>query len=303
MKKLLLYLLLCSPLLAETLTGTCKRVVDGDTLHLEDGTKVQIWGIDAPEKGQPYADKATAYLEKTSKGRKLTIKVKETDRYGRKVAEVAAGDTDLGLFMVRSGMAWHDDYNAPDATNLAAAMKKAKKAKKGLWKEKNPVKPCDFRTGGKNAEEKKPERAPQPIATTTPQAEMEVQCALVLDGDTLETSDKKRVRLWGIDAPEKGQPYAEESRARLKALCEGRKLRLLTKGTDQYERILAVVYADASNVNMQMVIEGMAWHYAYYAPDEKNLEAAQRAAKRSKKGLWKDENPINPYDFRKTNRK
>lgn len=303
MKKLLLYLLLCSPLLAETITGTCKRVVDGDTFILNDGTKVQIWGIDAPEKGQDYASLATGALEKTLKGRKLKIKVRRTDQYGRKVAEVSAGKTNLALFMVNGGYAWHDDYDAPDATNLAAAMKKAKKAKKGLWKEKNPVKPYDFRTGGKNAEEKKRERAPQPIATTTPQVEMEVQCAHVLDGDTLETSDKKHVRLWGIDAPEKGQPYAVESRARLKALCEGRKLRLLPKGTDQYDRILAVVYADASNVNMQMVIEGMAWHYAYYAPDEKNLEAAQRAAKRSKKGLWKDENPINPYDFRKTNRK
>jgi endonuclease YncB( thermonuclease family) len=147
MKKLLLYLLLCSPLMAETITGTCKRVVDGDTLHLDDGTKVQIWGIDAPEKGQPYAEKATAYLDKTIKGRKLKLKVRQTDQHGRKIAEVAAGDTDLALFMVRTGMAWHDDYNAPDATDLTEAMKKAKKAKKGLWADKAPVKPYLFRKG------------------------------------------------------------------------------------------------------------------------------------------------------------
>ena len=67
MKKLLLYLLLCSPLLAETITGTCKRVVDGDTFILNDGTKVQIWGIDAPEKGQDYASHASGALEKTLK--------------------------------------------------------------------------------------------------------------------------------------------------------------------------------------------------------------------------------------------
>lgn len=302
MNKILLYLLIASPLLAETLTGICKRVVDGDTFILEDDTKVQIWGIDAPEKGQPYASQATGALEKTLKGRALKLKVKETDQYGRKVAEVSAGKTNLALFMVNGGYAWHDDFNAPDATKLATAMKKAKKAKKGLWKDKNPVKPYDFRTGGKKTAEESAEKASQQPATTTPQAEMEVQCARVLDGDTLETSDKKRVRLWGIDAPEKGQPYADEARARLKTLCEGRKLRLLTKGTDQYDRILAVVYADASNVNMQMVIEGMAWHYAYYAPDEKNLEAAQRAAKLSRKGLWQDPSPVNPYEFRKANR-
>ena len=302
MNKILLYLLIASPLLAETLTGICKRVVDGDTFILEDDTKVQIWGIDAPEKGQPYAAQATGALEKTLKGRELKLKVKETDQYGRKVAEVSAGKTNLALFMVNGGYAWHDDFNAPDATKLATAMKKAKKAKKGLWKDKNPVKPYDFRTGGKKTAEESAEKAPQQPATTTPPAEMEVQCARVLDGDTLETSDKKRVRLWGIDAPEKGQPYADEARARLKALCEGKTLRLLTKGSDQYDRILAVVYADARNVNMQMVIEGMAWHYAHYAPDEKNLEAAQRAAKLSRKGLWQAPSPVNPYEFRKANR-
>lgn len=292
MKKLLLYLLLCSPLLAETITGTCKRVVDGDTLHLEDGTKVQIWGIDAPEKGQPYADKATAYLEKTSKGRKLTIKVKETDQYGRKVAEVAAGDTDLGLFMVRSGMAWHDDYNAPDATKLAAAMKKARKAKKGLWADKAPVKPYFFRKG----EQQPAEPAAEPAAD-------EVICRYVQDGDTFKLPDNKtRVRLWGIDAPEKGQAYADESRARLKELCEGKAVRLEIKDTDQYGRKVAIVWLGKKNINLQMVEEGLAWHYAYFAPDAKDLAAAEKAARKAHKGLWQDKNPINPYDFRKQSR-
>ncbi len=292
MKKLLLYLLLCSPLLAETITGTCKRVVDGDSFILNDGTKVQIWGIDAPEKGQPYADKATAYLEKTSKGRKLTIKFKETDRYGRKVAEVAAGDTDLGLFMVRSGMAWHDDYNAPDATKLVEAMKKARKAKKGLWADKAPVKPYLFRKG----EQQPAELAAEPAAD-------EVICHYVQDGDTFKLPDNKtRVRLWGIDAPEMGQAYADESRARLKELCEGKAVRLEIKDTDQYGRKVAVVWIKKKNINLQMVKEGLAWHYAYFAPDAKDLAAAEKAARKAHKGLWQDKNPINPYDFRKQSR-
>lgn len=292
MKKLLLYLLLCSPLLAETITGTCKRVVDGDTFILNDGTKVQIWGIDAPEKGQPYADKATAYLEKTSKGRKLTIKVKETDRYSRKVAEVAAGDTDLGLFMMRSGMAWHDDYNAPDATKLAEAMKKARKAKKGLWADKAPVKPYLFRKG----EQQPAELAAEPAAD-------EVICHYVQDGDTFKLPDNKtRVRLWGIDAPEKGQAYADESRARLKELCEGKAVRLEIKDTDQYGRKVAIVWLGKKNINLLMVEEGLAWHYAYFAPDAKDLAAAEKAARKAHKGLWQDKNPVNPYEFRKQSR-
>ena len=292
MKKILLYLLLCSPLLAETITGTCKRVVDGDTLHLDDGTKVQIWGIDAPEKGQPYAEKATAYLDKTIKGRKLKLKVRQTDQHGRKIAEVAAGETDLALFMVRTGMAWHDDYNAPDATKLAEAMKKARKAKKGLWADKAPVKPYLFRKGEQ-----------QPAEQAAESAGDEVICHYVQDGDTFKLPDNEtRVRLWGIDAPEKGQAYADEARDRLKELCEGKAVRLEIKDTDRYGRKTAIVWKGKTNINLQLVKEGLAWHYAYYAPDAKDLAAAEKTARKARKGLWKDKNPVKPYDFRKESR-
>lgn len=291
MKKILLYLLIGCPLLAETMTATCKRVVDGDTFVLEDDTKIQIWGIDAPEKGQPYASHATGALEKALKGKKLKIKVRRTDQYGRKVAEVSAGKTNLALFMVNGGYAWHDDYDAPDATNLAAAMKKAKKAKKGLWKDKNPVKPYVFRKGGQQ---------PEPAASP---AGDEVICHYVQDGDTFKLPDNKtRVRLWGIDAPEKGQAYADEARNRLKELCEGKAVRLEIKDTDQYGREVAIVWLGKKNINLQMVIEGLAWHYAYFAPDATDLAAAEKAARKARKGLWKDKNPVNPYEFRKQSR-
>lgn len=287
MKKILLYLLIGCPLLAETLTGTCKRVVDGDTFILEDDTKIQIWGIDAPEKGQPYASQAKGALEKTLKGRKLTLRIRETDQYGRKVAEVSAGKTNLALFMVNGGYAWHDDYNAPDAARLAAAMKKAKKAKKGLWAEENPVKPYLFRKGSQ-----------QPAATP---AGNEVICHYVQDGDTFKLpDDKTRVRLWGIDAPEKGQPYADEACARLKELCGGKAVRLEVKDTDQYGRKTAIVWLGSTNINLQLVKEGLAWHYAYFAPDDSDLAAAEKAARKARRGLWQDENPVNPYDFRKS---
>lgn len=292
MKKILLCILLCCPLLAETLTGTCKRVVDGDTFILDDDTKVQIWGIDAPEKEQDYGSQATAALQKTLTGKKLSLYVKEKDRYGRSIAEVRAGRTDVALLMVRGGYAWHDDYNAPDATKLAEAMKKARKAKKGLWADKAPVKPYLFRKG----EQQPAEQAAEPAAD-------EVICHYVQDGDTFKLPDNKtRVRLWGIDAPEKGQAYADESRARLKELCEGKAVRLEIKDTDQYGRKVAIVWLSKKNINLQMVKEGLAWHYAYFAPDAKDLAAAEKAARKARKGLWKDKNPINPYDFRKKNR-
>ncbi len=279
--------LLGLPLQAEFISAKAKRVVDGDTLLLVDGTRVQIWGIDAPEKGQAYAEKATAFLNKAVKGKKLKLKVRDTDQYGRKVAEVSAGSTDLALSMLRAGLAWHDDYNAPDATKLVEAMKKARKAKKGLWADKNPVKPYLFRKGETAA-----------AAEATP-AEGEVLCQFVMDGDTFRTADGTRVRLWGIDAPEKGQPYADSARARLKALCEGKPVQLEWKDKDQHQRTVAVVWCGGVNINLKLIQEGLAWHYAYFAPDASDFATAESAARKARAGLWADDDPVNPYEFRK----
>ena len=288
-KNLLLTSMLACSLQAETITGTCKRVLDGDTLLLTNGTTVQIWGIDAPEKGQDYADKARAQLEKLTKGRKLTIKVKDTDQYGRVVGEVKAGGKDVAHSMVRTGMAWHDEYNAPEAEGLNKSMYGARKKRCGLWADDAPVRPYDFRKGK---------------TTPAPRVEVaadEVLCEYVMDGDTFK-SGETRVRLWGIDAPEKGQPYADEARARLKELIEGKAVRLEWKDKDQHSREVAIVYAGSTNINLQMVKEGLAWHYAYFAPDARDLAAAEKAARKKRKGLWADDEPVNPYEFRKRNR-
>lgn len=129
-----------------------------------------------------------------------------------------------------------------------------------------------------------------------------ILCERVLDGDTFVSGDTL-VRLWGIDAPEKGQPYADAARARLKHLIEGKVVRLVQKDKDRYSRKVAIVYAGSMNINLQMVKEGLAWHYAYFAPDAEELAAAEKAARKKHKGLWKDKTPVNPYDFRKANRK
>ena len=284
-KNLLLISMLACTLQAETITGTCKRVLDGDTLLLTNGTTVQIWGIDAPEKGQDYADKARAQLEKLTKGRKLTIEVKDTDQYGRVVGEVY----DIAFDMVRAGLAWHDDYNAPEAEHLNKLMYGARKARRGLWADDAPVRPYEVRKG-------KTTRAPRVEVAAD-----ELLCDYVMDGDTFKSGDT-RVRLWGIDAPEKGQPYADEARARLKELIEGKAVRLEWKDRDQYSREVAIVYAGSTNINLQMVKEGLAWHYEYFAPDAEDLDAAEKAARKKRKGLWADDEPVNPYDFRKRNR-
>ena len=175
---------------------------------------------------------------------------------------------------------------------LADEMEKARKAKKGLWADEAPVKPYLFRKGGKQ-QPKAPAELPEGI----------VFCHHVQDGDTFKLADNKtRVRLWGIDAPEKGQPYADEARDRLKELCEKKAVRLEIKDTDQYGRKTAIVWLGSTNINLQLVKEGLAWHYAYFAPDAKDLAAAEKAARKARKGLWKDKNPVNPYEFRKNSK-
>ena len=79
-------------------------------------------------------------------------------------------------------------------------------------------------------------------------------------------------------------------------------LGLEMKASDQYDRKVAIVWLDKKNINLQMVKEGLAWHYAYYAPDAKDLADAEKTARKARKGLWKDKNPVNPYDFRKQSR-
>jgi endonuclease YncB( thermonuclease family) len=79
-------------------------------------------------------------------------------------------------------------------------------------------------------------------------------------------------------------------------------VRLEIKDTDSYGRKTAIVWKGKTNINLQLVKEGLAWHYAYYAPDAKDLAAAEKTARKARKGLWKDKNPVNPYDFRKQSR-
>ena len=66
---------------------------------------------------------------------------------------------------------------------------------------------------------------------------------------------------------------------------------------------MAIAYVGNTNVNLQLVKEGLAWHYTYFAPDAREFAAAQKAARKARRGLWADDAPVNPCDFRKENKK
>jgi endonuclease YncB( thermonuclease family) len=122
----------------------------------------------------------------------------------------------------------------------------------------------------------------------------------VIDGDTfvMETiAGSVKIRLDGIDCPEKKQPYSIESKAFLNRYLN-RQCKLTAKGKDRYGRILAVLWIDGKNINLLMVQEGYAWHFKKYSKDSA-LAQAEIKARESRIGLWQDDKPVAPWDWRK----
>lgn len=125
----------------------------------------------------------------------------------------------------------------------------------------------------------------------------------VLDGDTIEVlQDRKahRIRLHGIDCPEKGQPFGKVAKWATSALVFGRTVTIQPHDTDKYKRIVAdIVLADTTHVNQKLVKDGWCWWYRKYAPDDTVLEGFEREARQAKRGVWSDPHPVPPWEWRK----
>lgn len=124
----------------------------------------------------------------------------------------------------------------------------------------------------------------------------------VADGDTITVlapnKDWVKVRLEGIDAPEKSQEFGEASRLALSALVAGKIVDVFSTAKDRYGRTLGWIEVDGIDVNRRMVSDGWAWQYTKYNTEAK-LAQLQQDAKRSRKGLWKAPNPpMPPWEHR-----
>ena len=126
----------------------------------------------------------------------------------------------------------------------------------------------------------------------------------IADGDTvtvLRGKEQVKVRLDGIDAPEKNQSFGTKSKDALAGLVFGKTVTVQSEGTDRYGRTLGVISLGGTNVNQRMVSGGWAWHYKQYSSDE-TLARLESQAKFDRSGLWADANPLPPWDFRSRQR-
>ena len=123
----------------------------------------------------------------------------------------------------------------------------------------------------------------------------------VTDGDTIKvlTKDKTlyKIRLNGIDAPEKSQAFGKKSKANLSKLAADRIADIHYKKKDRYGRILGTVYVDHHDMNLRQIEDGYAWVYRRYCK-RADYYKAEEYARNKKLGLWYDKYPIPPWDYR-----
>jgi endonuclease YncB( thermonuclease family) len=134
--------------------GRVVGVADGDTVTLLDSTKTQhktrLQGIDAPESGQAFGQKSKANLSAMVFNRDVIADCGKTDKYERQVCKVMVGGIDANLEQVKAGMAWRyrkysGEQSLKDREDYEAAESNAKTQQLGLWSDKNPVPPWEWR--------------------------------------------------------------------------------------------------------------------------------------------------------------
>jgi len=128
------------------------------------------------------------------------------------------------------------------------------------------------------------------------------KCVAVTDGDTIKVmheSTAEKIRLYGIDCPERKQPFGTKAKQFAAALVFGNIVEVKPLGKDRYGRTIAWVYVNDVCLNEELLKAGLAWHYKRYSK-EKNFAILEAEARSKKIGLWSDNNPIPPWQWRRS---
>ena len=143
---------------------------------------------------------------------------------------------------------------------------------------------------------------PSPLALA---ADFSGRVVGISDGDTLKVmhnGNAEKIRLYGIDCPEKGQAYGNKAKQFMSQMVFGKEVTVLDHGKDnkKFNRMLGdIILPDGRILNRELVAAGLAWWYRKYAPRDTILESLEQEARRAKRGLWADPNPIPPWSWRK----
>ncbi len=133
----------------------------------------------------------------------------------------------------------------------------------------------------------------------------------VSDGDTITalTPEKQqiKVRLKGIDAPEKAQAFGQKSKSSLSDMVFNQQVELRCGKNDKYGRSVCYVFKDGVDLGLEQVKRGFAWWYTAYAKEQQQdqrdaYEQAEIEAKQQRLGLWGDADPVPPWEYRHTDR-
>lgn len=148
---------------------------------------------------------------------------------------------------------------------------------------------------------------------TSPSTVIRGRVVGVSDGDTIVVFDatgrsQYKVRLATIDCPEKTQDFGVKAKESLSSLVFGKDVEVEVRTVDRYGRNVGVVRIGGSDMNLEQVKRGFAWHYTQYANEQPSDEfqayaAAERRAREARVGLWADSDPVPPWDFRRAKRK
>jgi endonuclease YncB( thermonuclease family) len=130
----------------------------------------------------------------------------------------------------------------------------------------------------------------------------------VSDGDTITVLDsanlQHKIRLSGIDAPEKHQPFSARSKENLSRLVFGQKVIIEWHKRDRYKRMVGRVLVNGQDVNLEQIRAGMAWHFKRYKGEQPSMErigyaSAENEARAVQRGLWRDPHPVAPWEYRR----
>jgi len=155
-KSLALWLLVmaCQMAFADVIVGRVIKIADGDTLTLMDAAnqqhRIRLSGIDAPESVQAFGDRSKTALSALAFNKEVQADCKKRDQYGRDVCKILVDGVDVNLEQVRSGMAWwYKQYAKEQSPEDQAAYEQAEFQAKihrlGLWADKNPTPPWEWR--------------------------------------------------------------------------------------------------------------------------------------------------------------